>query len=83
LGSAVREIMFANGVMISPALSPQHQRAMQERTAGPMIKLVDTLSASDPEKLAAFRAEYDAVVAEYFQENAVHQTYLMTRATKN
>lgn len=83
LGSAVREIVFANGVMISPALSPQHQRAMQERTAGPMIKLVDTLSASEPEKLAAFRAEYDSVVAEYFQENAVHQTYLMTRASKN
>ncbi len=78
LGGAARDIIFANGVMISPALSPQQYRAMQERTAGSMIKLVDTLSVNDPAKLVAFRTEYDVLVAEYFQENAIHQTYLMT-----
>jgi hypothetical protein len=31
---------------------------------------------------AAFRAEYDASIAEYFHDNAVQQTYLMTRAKK-
>jgi hypothetical protein len=32
--------------------------------------------------LAAFRAEYEALIAEYFEENTVRQDYLLTRATK-
>jgi hypothetical protein len=55
---------------------------MTERGAGPMRKLVAQLSASDPEKLAAFRREYDALTSEYYDQNAVRQDYLMTRATK-
>ena len=68
--------------MFVPALSPQHQRMTIERTAGPVLKLVETLSTSDPGKLAAFRREYEALAAEYFDDNIIRQDYLLTRATK-
>ena len=47
-----------------------------------VLKLVEMLSASDPEKLAKFRREYETIVAEYLDDNIVRQDYLMTRATK-
>jgi hypothetical protein len=68
--------------MLVPALSPQHVRMRAEKSVGPLIKVVETLSASDPAKLAAFRREYEALVAEYYEENTVRQDYLLTRATK-
>jgi len=83
LGNAVRDIAFEYGMMRVPALSLPHFRAHTERTAGPLVRLVETLSASDPAKLATFRREYDALAAEYFDENTIKQEYLMTRATKN
>jgi len=82
LGAAVRDIAFDRATMLVPALSPQHHRAVTERTAGPMVKLVESLTASDPAKLAVFRHEYDAMAAEYFEENILRQGYLITRATK-
>ena len=54
---------------------------MFERTAGPVIKMVESL-ASDPAKLAAFRTEMEALISEYFRDNTVRQDYLLTRATK-
>jgi hypothetical protein len=56
-----------------------------EKTAGPVVKLVEALSVSDPATLAEFRAAYDALTAQYFDasQNIVRQDYLMTRATKN
>lgn len=83
LGSAVRDVRFERDAMRTPALSPQHFRAVTERTAGPMVKLVENLSANDPAKLTAFRREYDAVAAEYFRDNYMEQEFLMTRAIKN
>ena len=83
LGNAVKDISFQRETMIVAALSLPHYRAMQERTVGPVIKLVEMFSASDPAKLAAFRSEYDAIAADYFGENTVKQEFLMTRATKN
>ncbi len=83
LGNAVKDIAFERDAMNTPALSPQHFRAMTERTAGPMVKLVESLSANDPAKLTAFRREYDVIAAEYFHENTMRQEYLMTRAMKN
>ena len=68
--------------MMAPALSVQNYRDHIERTAGPMLKLVEMLSSSDPAKLARFRREYEALVAPYFNDNIVRQDYLMTRATK-
>jgi SAM-dependent methyltransferase len=82
LGNAVKDIVFDRGTMQVPALSPQHVRMRAEKTVGPLIKVVETLSATDPAKLAAFRREYEALVAEYYEENTVRQDYLLTRAIK-
>jgi hypothetical protein len=46
-----------------------------------MRKLVETLAASDPGRLAAFNAEYEALVSEFLTDN-VRKDYLLTRATK-
>ena len=82
LGDRVTDLVFDRATMVVPALSINHYRTMFERTAGPVIKLVEILSASDPEKLAAFRQEYEALVAQYFVDNTVRQDYLMSRAIK-
>jgi len=82
LGTAVRDVVFDRAAMEVPALSPQHMRALTERTAGPILKLVEMLGAKDPTALEAFRREYDALTSEYFSDNAVRQGYLMTRAVK-
>jgi SAM-dependent methyltransferase len=82
LGEAVKEIVFARGTMVVPALSPQHNREMTERTAGPVLKLVESLSASDPGKLESFRREFDSLVGELLEDNVLRQGFLMTRAVK-
>jgi hypothetical protein len=56
---------------------------MIERTVGPVIELVEKLSAEDPAKLSAFRKEYDILTNQFFYQNAVRQTYMLTRAIKN
>ena len=82
LGTAVRDILFDRDRISAPALSVAHYRDLTERTAGPVLKLVESLSASDPAKLATFRAAYDALTAQYFDRNTVRQDYLLTRAIK-
>jgi hypothetical protein len=82
LGCAVTEIVFDRDRMNFPALSLPGYRAVIERTAGPMLKLVEMLSASDPARLTQFRREYDALLAPYFENNILRQDYLLTRATK-
>jgi SAM-dependent methyltransferase len=82
LGSAVKDILFDRACMLFPALSIQNYRDHIERTAGPMLKLVESLLTSDPARLAQFRGEYDALVAPYFEDNIVRQDYLLTRAVK-
>lgn len=81
LGDAVTDIVFDRAVMSFPALSPQHYRKVVEETLAPVVKLVATLK-DEPDRLAAFRAELDGFVARHFENNAVRQHYLMTRATK-
>lgn len=44
LGSAVEDIVFDRACMPVPALSPQHFRANVERTAGPIIKMIESLT---------------------------------------
>jgi SAM-dependent methyltransferase len=83
LGQAVSAIAFERATMIAPALSPQHFRAFSEHTVGPLLKLVENLSASDPATLAGFRREFDTLAAEFFRDNSMQMDYLMTRATKN
>ena len=82
LGAAVRDIMFDRATMLVPALSVAHHRELTERTAGPVLKLVESLSLADPARLRAFRQEYDVLAAEYFADNVIRQGYLMTRAVK-
>ena len=82
LGDKVKDIAFARATMNTPALSPQHHRASFGRTVGPVLKIFETLSVSDPERLAKFCREYDALATEYIAENILRQDYLMTRATK-
>jgi SAM-dependent methyltransferase len=82
-GNSVRDVTFESAMMLVPALSPQHFRLHTEKTAGPLIKLVEMYEKSDPAKLVEFRREYDALAAQYFGDNTVHQEYLMTRAVKN
>lgn len=83
LGDRVRELRFHRETMRVPVLSPRHAREMFEKTAGPVIKLVEMLSGTDPVKLNAFRAEVEALAAEYLEDNVMRQGYLMTRAVKN
>ncbi|MSO56116.1 MAG: class I SAM-dependent methyltransferase [Acidobacteria bacterium] len=82
LGDAVKDIAFDTGRMLVPALSVTHHNATIERTAGPILKLVESLSAADPARLEEFRRESAAIVAEYFEDNIIRQDYLLTRATK-
>jgi SAM-dependent methyltransferase len=82
LGSAVKDIVFDRACMLFPALSVQNYRDHIERTAGPMLKLVESLLTSDLARLAQFRGEYDALIAPYFEDNVVRQDYLLTRAVK-
>jgi len=81
-GNTVRDITFDRDRMLVPALSPDHYRVMFERTAGPAVKLVESLTASDPARLAEFRREFAALTSEYFADNVVRQDYLITRAVK-
>ena len=67
--------------MTIPVLSPQHHRATAEGV-GPMRKLIEMLSSTDPAKLESFRREYEAIVGDYLRDNTIQQHYLMTRATK-
>lgn len=81
LGSLVKDVEFAREEMMLPALSVRHYRLNMELTAGPFVKLVQMLS-DQPDKLAAIRAQVEAAVQPYFQQNRVRQGFLMTRATK-
>lgn len=82
LGDAVEDIVFGRGALLAPALSPQHFRMTIERSAGPVMKAVASLTASDPARLDAFRKEFDALSVQHSRDNVVTQDYLLTRARK-
>jgi hypothetical protein len=63
--------------MSIPALSVAHFRLFMEKSVGPMQKLVESLA---DEKVAAVRAEFDALVRPYYDDNVVRQDYILTRA---
>jgi hypothetical protein len=52
-----------------------------EQTIAPVATVVAT-SAEDPQRLAAFRTELDALIEKWFHNNRVRQSFLMTRALK-
>jgi SAM-dependent methyltransferase len=82
LGAGVRDLVFDRDVMLFPSLSPRHARIHMEHTAGPVIKLVAALETTDPSKLESFRREYEALASDYFENNNIRQSYLMSRAIK-
>ena len=81
LGDAVTDVRFDRGVMVSPALSPRHARAFLETTFGPLARLIAALE-SQPEHVAALRAEVLGLLEEIFVDNTLRQHFLMARATK-
>jgi len=82
LGKAVKDLTFERDTLIMPNLSLHHFRLAQEKTIGPLTKLVASLE-SDPRKLAQIRAEFDALANDVYKDNAIHMHFLMTRATKS
>jgi SAM-dependent methyltransferase len=83
LGASVAHLTFDRGTLTAPALSVQHFRVAQEKTIGPLAKVVAALE-NDPAKLARLRADFDAMVGDAYDDddNAVRMPFLMTRATK-
>jgi len=81
LGPRVKDLLFRRDVLFMPAQSPAHYRTMFESFFGPTIRTVQALQG-DAAKLTQWRREWEALIAEYFEDNAVRQEYLMTRATK-
>lgn len=82
LGSAVSDLTFDRARIRMPAMSLPHYRDLMERTAGPLIKLVEMLGGTEPARLATFRRELEALAGEYYEDNTVRQDYLIARATK-
>jgi SAM-dependent methyltransferase len=83
LGNQVRDLTFERATMVVPLLSLDHQRELFEKTAGPVRKLVEMLSATDPSRLDMYRQEVRALSASYYADNVLRQGYLMTRAIKS
>jgi SAM-dependent methyltransferase len=81
LAEAVRDLFFQRGIMTIPALSTGHYRERLETTSSSVIRLTQDLTA-DPDKLATFRHELDALIAPYCADNLVRQEYLLSRAIK-
>ncbi len=79
LGDKFEAPFFSRGVLQFPALSLSHFREFMERSVGPMQKLIEA-SAQKPERLAALRAEFEALAAPYYFGNIIRQEYLLTRA---
>ena len=77
----VDDVVFDRGCMRFPTLSPAHARLFLETNAGPVSRLVEALSG-EPQRLQAFRAEFDAIIQRYFADNIVRQDFLITRGRK-
>ena len=67
--------------MIHPTAAADAGAEIREGS-GPVIKLVEASSASDPARLSEFRRDFETLAAEYFRDNLVRQGYLPTSATK-
>ena len=79
LGEKFEAPFFSRGVMHTPALSLSHFREFMERSVGPVQKLIEA-SGREPERLAALRAEFEALARPYYYGNMIRQEYLLTRA---
>ena len=77
----MNNLVFERDTMIVPTLSPEHFRVGQEATLGMLTKIVRMLQ-DEPAKLAQLRAEYEAMIGEVFEDNALHFHFIMTRGNK-
>ena len=82
LGEKVKHISFHRAQYGNPAMSPSHMRILLEKYIGPVAAVIKKLETDNPDKLALFRSEMDVLLGEYFENNTVIQSYLMTRAIK-
>jgi SAM-dependent methyltransferase len=81
LGDTVTDVEFLREEMRAPTMSVPHARHFFEATVGPVAKLI---AAAPPEKVTQFRAEFEHIMADYFDPvaNVLRQHFLMTRALK-
>jgi SAM-dependent methyltransferase len=84
LGASVTDLTFDRATLTAPALSLAHFRMAQEKTIGPLAKVVAALEKDDPVKLAKLRADFEAMAGDIYDDddNAIRMPFLMTRATK-
>jgi len=81
LDALVTDIVFERSELVMAALSLQHFRAAQEKTIGPLTKIVASLE-NEPAKLAQLRADFEAMARDIYNDNTIRMPFLMTRATK-
>lgn len=82
LGGKVNNLFFDYGLMLMPALSLEHYQHAIEKTIGPIVKFVEQQKDNSIE-LQNFRSELKELASNYYQDNKIHQSYLLTRAMKN
>lgn len=81
LGDQVQDLIFDQGLMRYPLLSLGHYWQSISKTLGPVIKLVQDCK-DDSERLNKFKMELNALAAQYYCDNHLHQHFLMSRAIK-
>jgi len=83
LGTAVKDLTFDRDTLTASALSIAHFRSAQEKTIGPLTKLVASLE-NDPARLAELRTAFERLARDTYDEidNTIRMPFLMTRATK-
>lgn len=79
LGEAVEDIRFDRGVMSFPVLSLRHYNRVIEETVGPARALAQS---GDAETLERYRTEVRDLASQYYVDNVLQQSYLLTRAIK-
>ena len=82
LGASVTHLTFDRATLTAPALSVAHFRMAQEKTIGPLAKVVAALEKDDPPRLAKLRADFEAMAADIYDDNAIRMPFLMMRAAK-
>jgi SAM-dependent methyltransferase len=81
LDALVTDIVFERSELVMAALSLHHFRVAQEKTIGPLTKIVASLE-NEPAKLAQLRADFEAMARDIYNDNTIRMPFLMTRATK-
>ena len=82
LGGGVRDVCFAREALFFQMLSVQHYTQFMASHMGPAAKHLQKLDTSDPAKGVALRRELSDNAAKWFENNAIRQDFLMTRAVR-